>query len=410
MSPTASHLLELEDRVVARNYTALGPPLVRGLGPHVWDCDGVCYIDCLAGFSAVNQGHCHPAIIAAMHAQASRLGLVSRGLHNDVLPHFGELLTSTFGYDKMLPASTGVEAGETACKLARRWGYDVKGILNDKARIIFAAGNFWGRTLAAVSSSTDPSSYGGFGPKMPGFDVIPFDDIPALEAALDNSNVCAFMVEPIQGEAGVVVPQSGYLKAAAELCAKHKVLLIADEVQTGLGRAGSMSHAQWSGVRPDIVCLGKALGGGLYPVSAVLCDAHIMDVIKPGQHGSTWGGNPVASAVGIASLRVLLDEGLCENSRDVGAFMRKELQTVQQRHGPKLTDVRGDGLLTGIVIPPDVVHGLNAWSFCKALLKYGVITKPTHERVVRLAPPLCITKEQASKVAHAVDCALQKFS
>lgn len=388
---------------MAHNYKSFGPPLTRGSGVHVWDVVGAVYLDCLAGFSALNQGHSHPRIVEALNSQSKKLGLVSRGLRNDILPRFAQQITALFGYDKMMPASTGMETGETACKLARRWGYDVKGIPADAARIVFAAGNFWGRSIAAVSSSTDPSSYGGFGPLVPGFHVVPYDDVAALETALSHPHVCAFMVEPVQGEAGVIVPRPDYLLKVKELCRKHRVLFIADEVQTGLGRAGHLSAASAAGAKPDILCLGKALGGGVYPVSAVLCDDAVMLTIQPGQHGSTWGGNAIASAVGMAALDVIIEEKLCQNSLERGAQLRKELSDVAAGSNGNLVEVRGQGLLNAVVVAVD------AWSFCEELARNGVLSKPTTERVIRLAPPLCITAEQISQLAEAIEKSLKAF-
>uniref|UniRef100_A0A7N8X213 Ornithine aminotransferase n=1 Tax=Mastacembelus armatus TaxID=205130 RepID=A0A7N8X213_9TELE len=346
-SLTPEEIYAREDKYGAHNYHPLPVALERGQGIYVWDVEGNRYYDFLSAYSAVNQGHCHPKIIAALNAQASKLHLTSRAFYNNVLGAYEEYITSLFGYDKVLPMNTGVEGGETACKLARKWAYNVKGVPKNKAKIIFANGNFWGRTLAAISSSTDPSSYEGFGPYMPGFELIPYNDIPALEKALQDPNVAAYMVEPIQGEAGVVVPDKGYLTKVRELCTKHNVLWIADEVQTGLGRTGRWLAVDHEEVHPDVVVLGKALSGGVYPISAVLCDDEVMLTIKPGEHGSTYGGNPLACQVAIAALQVIEDEKLIDNAQKMGELLRAELKKL-----PKdiVTTVRGKGLLNALVI------------------------------------------------------------
>ena len=322
--------IEREKAFGCLNYAPIPVVLARGKGSRVWDVDGKEYIDCLAAYGAVNQGHCHPKIVSALCDQASQLTLTSRAFHNSSLGEYEEYVTKLLGYDKVLPMNTGVEGGESAVKIARKWGYEVKGIPMNQAKVVFAAGNFWGRTMAAISSSTDPESYGKFGPFMPGFDIVPYDNLEALERAVSDPHCAAFMVEPIQGEAGVVVPKSPhYLKRAKEICAKHDVLLIADEVQSGLGRCGTMLASDLDGgTRPDIVVLGKALSGGVYPVSAVLADQHIMDVITPGTHGSTYGGNPLAAKVGIAALDVLVDEKLPERSHALGEAFRAKLADV----------------------------------------------------------------------------------
>jgi len=334
-------IITLEEKYGAHNYHPLPVVLQRGEGVFLWDTDGKRYYDFLSAYSAVNQGHCHPRIIQALINQASRLTLTSRAFHNDQLGPYEEFMTKLFGYDKLLPMNTGVEGGETAIKLARRWGYDVKGIERYKARIIFVQGNFWGRTLSAISSSTDPSSYDGFGPFMPGFDVIPYNDLPALEQALKNPEVAGFMVEPIQGEAGVIIPDDGYLKKAFELCKAARVLFIADEIQTGIARTGRMLACDHEGFRPDILILGKALSGGVMPVSAVLADDEIMLTIKPGEHGSTYGGNPLACRVAMEAMQVILDENLSENAAMMGELLRKGLKGI--RSG-LMDTVRGKGL------------------------------------------------------------------
>ena len=383
------HYIQLEEKYGAHNYHPLPVVLERGEGVYLWDVDGKQYYDFLSAYSAVNQGHCHPKIIGALIQQAQQLTLTSRAFHNDVLGEYEAYITKYFGYDKVLPMNTGVEGGETAIKLARKWGYNVKGIEENKAEVIFVEGNFWGRTIAAISSSTDPSSYTGFGPFVPGFKVIPYNDLAALETALKNKNVCAFMFEPIQGEAGVVVPDDGYITGAKALCEKYKVLMIADEVQTGLCRTGKMLACDHENVKPDILILGKALSGGVLPVSAVLCNDEIMLTIKPGEHGSTYGGNPLACKVAIASLKVLKDEKLAENAAYLGEILRKELKAINSE---MIGEIRGKGLLNAIVIKPK--NGKNAWDVCIALMHNGLLAKPTHGDIIRFAPPLVITEEQ----------------
>jgi ornithine--oxo-acid transaminase len=385
----AEHYIQLEEKFGAHNYHPLPVVLERGEGIFLWDVDGKQYFDFLSAYSAVNQGHCHPKIINALITQAQHLTLTSRAFHNNILGEYEAYITKYFGYDKVLPMNTGVEGGETAIKLARKWGYNVKGIEENKAKIVFVEGNFWGRTMAAISSSTDPSSYSGFGPFLPGFNVIPYNDLNALEAALQDKNVCAFMFEPIQGEAGVVVPKEGYIAGAKALCEKYNVLMIADEVQTGLCRTGKMLACDHENVKPDILILGKALSGGVLPVSAVLCNDEIMLTIKPGEHGSTYGGNPLACKVAIASLKVLKDEGLAENAAYLGEILRKELKAIKSE---MIAEVRGKGLLNAIVIKPK--NGKDAWDVCLALMHNGLLAKPTHGDIIRFAPPLVINEEQ----------------
>eukprot|EP00871_Galdieria_phlegrea_P003643 jgi/Galph1/427/GphlegSOOS_G5170.1 len=351
--------IKREKRYGALNYEPLPVVLSRGKGVHVWDVEGKKYYDFLSAYSAVNQGHCHPRIIEAMMEQVSRLTLTSRAFYNDALGEFEEFVCKLFQYDRVLPMNTGVEGGETAIKLARKWAYEVKGTQDQKAKVIFASGNFWGRTLAAVSSSTDPSCKNHFGPYMPGFEVIAYNDINALDKATDDPNVCAFMVEPIQGEAGVIVPDSGYLKEVSNICKRKNILLIADEVQTGLGRTGKMLCSDYEHVKPDILILGKALSGGLYPVSAVLACDEVMLCIRPGEHGSTYGGNPVAAKVSIAALSVILDEGLVENAYRLGNSFREKLLALNHS---SLMDVRGKGLLNAITIQPK--NGKSAHHLC----------------------------------------------
>ncbi len=389
MTYSTQHYLELEEKYGAHNYHPLPVVLSRGCGVYVWDVEGKKYFDFLSGYSAVNQGHCHPAIVKALTDQAQQLTLTSRAFYNDQLGHYEQYITSLFGYDKVLPMNTGVEAVETGLKLCRKWAYEVKGVEKEKAEIIVCEGNFHGRTSAVISFSSDASSKENFGPYMPGFRVIPYNDMPALEKALENKNAAGFLVEPIQGEAGVVVPDDGYLAKAKQLCEKANVLFIADEIQTGLGRTGAMLACQYENVRPDIVLLGKALSGGMLPVSAVLCDDEIMLTIKPGEHGSTYGGNPLACAVAIASLEVLQRENMPANAKEMGELLRDELRKIAS---PYLHIVRGRGLLNAIVIKhpdPDA-----AWRLCLRLKEEGLLAKPTHGDKIRFAPPLVINKEQ----------------
>ncbi|MGZ3712162.1 MAG: ornithine--oxo-acid transaminase, partial [Bdellovibrionota bacterium] len=359
---SSQEAIELEDKFGAHNYHPIPVVLSRGEGVFVWDPEGKKYFDFLAAYSAVNQGHCHPKILAALTEQAQKITLTSRAFYNDTLGVYSKFITEYFGYQRVLPMNTGVEGGETAIKLARRWGYVKKGIPDNQAKIIFVKGNFWGRTLAAISTSTDPSSYAGFGPYMSGFEVINYDDLAALEKACQDKNVAAFMLEPIQGEAGVVIPSEGYLSKAKAICEKYKVLFIADEVQTGLGRTGKMLACDHEGVRPDILILGKALSGGVLPVSAVLCDDEVMMNIKPGEHGSTYGGNPLACKVAMAALEVLRDEKLTENSARMGEIFRAELKKIKL---PWIQEVRGRGLMNAIVVDPK--GQIKAWDLCLKL-------------------------------------------
>jgi ornithine--oxo-acid transaminase len=386
---STAHYIELENKFGAHNYHPLPVVLERGEGIFLWDVEGKKYYDFLSAYSAVNQGHCHPKIIQALTQQASKLTLTSRAFHNNVLGEYEAYITNYFGYDKVLPMNTGVEGGETAIKLARKWGYHVKGIPDNQAQIVFVEGNFWGRTIAAISSSTDPSSYKGFGPYVPGYKIIPYNDLKALEEAFQDNHVCAFMFEPIQGEAGVVVPHEGYIAGAKQLCEKYNVLMIADEVQTGLCRTGKMLACDHENVRPDILILGKALSGGVLPVSAVLCDDEIMLTIKPGEHGSTYGGNPLACRVAIAALEVLKEEGLAENASELGELLRKELRAIGS---DLISEVRGKGLLNAIVIKE--TNNKSALDLCMLMMKNGLLAKPTHGNIIRFAPPLIINKEQ----------------
>lgn len=381
--------LALEEKYGAHNYHPLPVVLSEGKGVFMWDVDGKKYYDFLSGYSAVNQGHCHPKIIDALVKQAAKLTLTSRAFHNDQLGIYAKYVTEYFGYQKVLPMNTGVEGGETAVKLARRWGYANKGIPENEAEVIFAKNNFWGRTLAAISTSSDPQSYRNFGPYMPGFKTIPYNDLSSLEQTFQDKNVAAFMVEPIQGEAGVVVPDDGYLSRVRSLCDEYNVLLIADEIQTGLCRTGKMLACDYENVRPDILILGKALSGGVLPVSAVLCDDEIMMNIKPGEHGSTYGGNPLACVVAMTALQVLKDENMAENAMVMGELLRSELHKLKS---PFLSIIRGKGLLNAIVI--DHPNKQSAIDLCLEMMKNGLLAKPTHGDKIRFAPPLIITKEQ----------------
>jgi ornithine--oxo-acid transaminase len=385
----SSEYIELENKYGAHNYHPLPVVLSKGDGVFVWDVEGNKYYDFLSSYSAVNQGHCHPKIINALKDQASVLTLTSRAFHNNVLGEYEKYMTDLFGYDKVLPMNTGVEGGETANKLARKWGYNIKGIEKNKARIIFAKGNFWGRTLAAISSSDDPVSYEGFGPYMPGYDLIPYNNLELLEKELKDPNVCAFMVEPIQGEAGVVVPDVGYLSGVRKLCTKYNVLFIADEVQTGIGRTGRMLACDFEDARPDILILGKALSGGVFPVSAILADDEIMLCIKPGEHGSTFGGNPLACKVAMAALDVVVEEKLSQKADYLGKIFRENLQAV---NSDMISLVRGKGLLNAIIIKPK--DRIEAWDVCLKLRDNGLLAKPTHGDIIRFAPPLVITESQ----------------
>jgi ornithine--oxo-acid transaminase len=402
---TAAEIIEKEERFGAHNYHPLPVVIAKGKGVHVWDLEGKKYYDFLSAYSAVNQGHCHPYIINALIEQAQILTLTSRAFYNNQLGIFEEYITNLLGYDKVLPMNTGVEGGETAIKLAKKWGYKVKGIPANEARIIFAEGNFWGRTQAAISSSTDPSSYEGFGPFMPGYDIVPYNDLKALEMAFKNKNVAAFMVEPIQGEAGVNVPDEGYLKGVRALCDEYQVLFIADEVQTGLGRTGKMLCCDHENVKPDILILGKALSGGVMPVSAVLANDDIMLCIQPGEHGSTYGGNPLAAKVAIAALEVLVNEKLATNADRTGAIFRTRLRSM--RH-PLIKTIRGKGLLNAIIIN-DSPESDTAWRLCMHFAENGLLAKPTHGNIIRFAPPLVITEAQIHEAADIIEDCLNSF-
>ena len=393
-----------EDLYGAHNYHPLPVVLERGEGPFVWDVEGKRYFDFLSAYSAVNQGHCHPKIIRALTEQATRLTLTSRAFYNSVLGEYEEYITKYFGYDKVLPMNSGAEADETAIKLCRKWAYKKKGIKENKAKIIACEGNFHGRTITIISMSTDPDARKHYGPFTPGFIIIPYNDTKALEEALKDPDVAGFLVEPIQGEAGVFVPDEGYLKKSRELCKAHNVLFIADEVQTGLARTGKMLACEHENVRPDILILGKALSGGVMPISAVLADDDIMLTILPGEHGSTFGGNPLAAKVAIAALEVIRDENLCENADRLGKIFRDEMKSIRSE---MIELVRGKGLLNAVVIKPR--NGKTAWDVCLAMKEMGVIAKPTHEHIIRFAPPLVITEAEIREAIVLIKEALKLF-
>jgi len=404
----SEYLMRLEAQHGAHNYHPLPVVLAKGLGAKVWDVEGKEYFDFLSAYSAVNQGHCHPKILKALTDQASRLTLTSRAFHNDVLGEYEQFIATLFAYDKVLPMNTGVEGGETANKLARKWGYEHKGIPENQAKIIFAKGNFWGRTLAAISSSDDPVSYKGFGPYMPGYELIPYNDLQALEQKLQDPTVAAFMVEPIQGEAGVVVPDEGYLAGVRALCTQYNVLFIADEVQTGIARTGKMLACDYEDARPDILILGKAISGGVLPVSAILADDKVMLTIKPGEHGSTYGGNPLACKVAQAALEVVVDENLAQKSQVLGDLFRKELTDFMGGHEMVQT-VRGKGLLNALVIN-DTAESTTAWDLCVALKENGLLAKPTHGNIIRFAPPLVITEGELIHCLEIIKQTITKFN
>tara|TARA_Y100000768_G_scaffold215810_1_gene162641 strand:+ start:314 stop:1549 length:1236 start_codon:yes stop_codon:yes gene_type:complete len=400
--------IELEDKYGAHNYHPLPVVLSRGEGIFVWDVEGKKYFDYLSAYSAVNQGHCHPKIINSLAEQAKKLTLTSRAFYNDTLGEYEKFITEYFKYDKVLPMNTGVEGGETANKLARKWGYEVKGIEDNKAKIIFAHGNFWGRTLAAISTSDDPLSYKGFGPYMPGYETIPYNDLAALEESFQDKNVCAFMVEPIQGEAGVVVPDEGYLAGIRTLCDKYNVLFIADEVQTGIARTGKMLATDYEDARPDILILGKALSAGVLPVSAVLADDEIMMCIKPGEHGSTYGGNPLACVVAKSALEVIHEENLVENALSRGQQFRDRLEKFKGKND-LVKMVRGKGLLNAVVIN-DKEDSSTAWDICMKMKDNGLIAKPTHGNIIRFAPPLVISESQVDESCEIIEESINEFT
>lgn len=404
---TSKSIIDLEYKYGAHNYHPLPVVLEKGEGVFLWDVEGKKYYDFLSAYSAVNQGHCHPKIISALVNQSNKLTLTSRAFHNNILGQYEKFITEFFGYDKVLPMNTGVEGGETAVKLARKWGYEVKKVTDDSAKIIFVEGNFWGRTLGAISSSTDPTSTNGFGPFMPGYEIIPYNDIESLKDSLKDPNVVAFMVEPIQGEAGVVVPDDDYLKKAYDLCKESNVLFIADEVQTGIGRTGKMLCCEHHGFKPDILILGKALSGGVFPVSAILASDEVMLTIKPGEHGSTFGGNPVACEVAMAALNVIRDEKLAENAAKMGVIFREKLQSYID--GSKIVEkIRGKGLLNAIIINDEENSDI-AWNICLKMAQNGLLAKPTHGNIIRFAPPLIINDEQLNNCIDIIISSLKDF-
>ncbi|MBR4213355.1 MAG: ornithine--oxo-acid transaminase [Bacteroidales bacterium] len=391
ITPNAQKYIDLEDRYGAHNYHPLPVVLAKGKGPFVWDVDGKRYFDFLSAYSAVNQGHCHPKIVKALCDQAQELCLTSRAFYNDCLGPYEKFATEFFGYDKLLPMNSGAEAVETALKLARRWGYKVKGIPENEALIVVCNGNFHGRTITIVTMSSDPDSYGQYGPFTPGFIQIPYNDTEALAKVLDEKGdrVCAMLVEPIQGEAGVYVPSDGYIKKCYDLCHQHNVLFVADEVQTGIGRTGKMFACDHEGVRPDMITIGKALSGGVLPVSAVLADDEIMLTILPGEHGSTFGGFPLAAKVAVAALEVIRDEHLTENAARLGEIFRSEVAKIHSRF---IKSVRGKGLLNAVITEPQ--DGIEAWDICLKMAEKGLLAKPTHRHIIRFAPPLVITEAE----------------
>ena len=401
----SSDYIALENKYGAHNYHPLPVVLSRGKGASVWDVEGKKYFDFLSAYSAVNQGHCHPHIIKAMTDQAANLTLTSRAFFNDQLGRFEKYATEFFGYDKLLPMNSGAEAVETALKLCRKWGYEKKSVPANKAKIVFVSGNFHGRTLGVVSASVDPASTGGFGPYMPGYQVIPYNDLASLGTALIDPEVVGFICEPIQGEAGVIVPDDDYIPGVRELCSKHNVLFIADEVQTGIARTGARICCDHYDVKPDILILGKALSGGVLPVSAVLADNDVMDVIKPGEHGSTFGGNPLSSVVAVAALEVVEKEGLSERAEKLGIQFRKNLQSLQEN--PMIIAVRGKGLLNAIELDIDESSDL-AWQICLDLAKAGLLAKPTHGNIIRFAPPLVITEEELEQATQIIQTVFNK--
>ena len=404
---SSKYAIELEDKYGAHNYHPIPVVLSKGEGIHVWDLEGKKYFDFLSSYSAVNQGHCHPKIIKSLNDQSKKLTLTSRAFYNDVLGDFEKFITELFKYDKVLPMNTGVEGGETANKLARKWGYEKKGIPENKAKIIFANGNFWGRTLAAISTSDDPLSYKGFGPYMPGYEVIPYNDLGSLENSIKDPNVAAFMVEPIQGEAGVIVPDEGYLSGIRNLCDKYNVLFIADEVQTGIARTGKMLATDFEDARPDILILGKALSGGVLPVSAVLADDEVMMCIKPGEHGSTFGGNPLSCAVAKTALEVVEEENLAKNAAEMGELFRGRMQKfIESSNLAQI--VRGKGLLNAIVIASSVESDM-AWNIWLKLKDNGLLAKPTHGNIIRFAPPLVITREELEECCDIIETTIKSF-
>ena len=404
LSAKSQHMIDLEDKYGAHNYHPLPVVLERGEGVFVWDVDGKRYFDFLSAYSAVNQGHCHPKITKTLIEQSQTLALTSRAFHNNVLGDYEKFITGIFGFDKVLPMNTGAEAVETAMKLARKWGYEKKGVAENAAKIIVCEGNFHGRTISIISASTDPDSRKNFGPYTSGFVTIPYDNVQALAEALKDNTVVGFLIEPMQGEAGVYVPQDGYLKTCADMCKEANVLFIDDEVQTGIARTGKMLACDHEGVKPDILILGKALSGGMYPVSAVLANDDVMMCIKPGQHGSTYGGNPLGCKIAISAMEVVLEEKLADNAQALGEILRTELRNIKS---DRITLVRGKGLLNAIIIKEK--DGISAWEVCLKLAENGLLAKPTHGDIIRFAPPLVITKEQILECAAIIEKTILSF-
>ncbi len=405
---SSAELIELENRYNAHNYHPLPVVLERGRGVYVWDVEGKRYYDFLSAYSAVNQGHCHPRLTAALTEQAQKLTLTSRAFHNNLLGEYAAFMTSYFGYERILPMNTGVEAVETALKLCRKWAYEVKGVEDGKAKIIFVEGNFHGRTLAVISGSNDSASRDGFGPYMPGYEVIPYNDLPALEAALQDPNVAGFIVEPIQGEAGVFVPDDAYLPGAFALCKQYNALFIADEVQTGIARTGRLLCCDHADIKPDILVLGKALSGGVLPVSVVLASDEIILTIKPGEHGSTFGGNPLACAVAMEALRIVTDEKLAENAETLGKIFRARMEDLKLKRPDLITLVRGKGLLNAVVIN-DTEQSKTAWNICLELAANGLLAKPTHGNIIRFAPPLVMNHSQMEECCNIIERVILGF-
>lgn len=405
VSAKSQQLIDLEDKYGAHNYHPLPVVLERGQGVHVWDVDGKQYYDFLSAYSAVNQGHCHPKITQTLIEQSQKLALTSRAFHNNILGEYEKFLAGLFGFDKVLPMNTGAEGVETAIKLARKWGYEKKGVAENSAKVIVCEGNFHGRTISIVSASTDPDARKNFGPYTPGFITIPYDNTEALAEALKDQSVVGFLVEPIQGEAGVYVPKAGYLKTASEMCKAANVLFIADEIQTGIARTGKMLACDHEEVKPDMLILGKALSGGMYPVSAVLANDDVMMCIKPGQHGSTYGGNPLGCKIAMTAMNVVVDEKLAENAEKLGELLRSELKGI---NSDRVSIVRGKGLLNAIVIKEK--DGITAWEVCLKLAENGLLAKPTHGDIIRFAPPLVITKEQILECAAIIKKTLESFN
>lgn len=400
----AEFYIQREEKYGAHNYHPIPVVLEKGLGTHVWDVEGKQYFDFLASYSAVNQGHCHPRLIKTLHEQSAKLALTSRAFYNNLLGQWSEYMHQLFGYDRMLPMNTGAEGVETALKLARKWGYKVKGVAREKAQIIVCNGNFHGRTISIVSMSSDPDAYNDYGPYTPGFINIPFDDIVALEEAMARPNVVAFLTEPIQAEAGVFVPTEGFLTAARELCNQYNVLMMVDEIQTGLARTGKMLAVDYENVRPDLLILGKALSGGMYPVSCVLANDEVMLTIKPGEHGSTYGGNPIAAAIAMEAMDILRDEKLAENAFKLGELFRKAMTNIPS---DMIVEVRGKGLLNAVTIAPK--NNKTAWDVCLALKDNGLLAKPTHGDIIRFTPPLVITEEQMKEALKIIQATFKTF-